>query len=545
MCEGTNAGAGGPSRRQVGVALGVLAAIAVLYVASIPDVLIINPDSMHVLGLGRSLARGDGYTLNGEPYGKFPPVLPLLLAAVYGTVGESFWALQLVVALCGIGAGAMAFVLFRPRAGWWPALALGVLTGVCGWVQSHSLLVIRTDVPYLCFSLAALWLAGRAIRSARGGWRRWLPVAAATWLAIYTHLAGAALVPAIAAAALIARGQQRSVRQRLVGAAMVAAVCGSALGFWLWRGAQLQRAASYIAHVELLTGGHSHGTLFKLKLRLREWTATPLGHGYEDVALPAAIAAWALLLAPGYVRALVRHRGAPELYLPVFFVLSLVAGGPHGHERYAIPVVPLLLYYGYVSLRLWGRAIGGLFRSPGAARVLPRALVAIVGLYALWFNLHCRFAYRKALTKFSPSRLDRETRIVAAWREAAGWAERSVPKDARIYASSGGTWGVACYFLPRYVIQPLVHEMGPYAMQAMHERGAGFAVVDTLPRSKDRFEPIIWKYPGCFEQLGNNRKVQLYLVNRAALAETVKALKAAGKLKPITHPVRLFPTPKG
>ena len=77
MDEGTRVG--GPSRRQVGVALGVLAAIAVLYVASLPDALIVNPDSMQFLGLGRSLAHGDGYTLNGQAYGKFPPVLPLLL----------------------------------------------------------------------------------------------------------------------------------------------------------------------------------------------------------------------------------------------------------------------------------------------------------------------------------------------------------------------------------------------------------------------------------------------------------------------------------
>ena len=152
-------------RGTVVVAL-VFALLAALFIAQVPGVLLVNPDSAVYMGLGRSLARGEGYRFNFQPYAKYPPGYPLLLAAVYATAGESVWAMQALTALCGVGALAAAYALVKPRAGRWPALGVAVLTAACSWFQAHACVTIRADVPYAMLALATLWAAERQIRSA-------------------------------------------------------------------------------------------------------------------------------------------------------------------------------------------------------------------------------------------------------------------------------------------------------------------------------------------------------------------------------------------
>ena len=80
----------------------LLVALVVAYVGSVPGQLFPKPDTMVYLGLARSLANGDGYTFNLEPYGKYPPVFPALLVA--GNALGGVWGMQALVALCGVGA---------------------------------------------------------------------------------------------------------------------------------------------------------------------------------------------------------------------------------------------------------------------------------------------------------------------------------------------------------------------------------------------------------------------------------------------------------
>ncbi|NQT85511.1 hypothetical protein HQ560_02025, partial [bacterium] len=55
-----------PRRATVAV---VFLLILVAYLLSIPGVWSVHSDSAIYLGLGRSLARGDGYTFNCAPFG--------------------------------------------------------------------------------------------------------------------------------------------------------------------------------------------------------------------------------------------------------------------------------------------------------------------------------------------------------------------------------------------------------------------------------------------------------------------------------------------
>ncbi len=182
-------------RRETVVAVAVLVLAAGVYIASVPGILFVKPDSAVYMSTARSLARGEGYAYNHARLGKYPPVFPLMLCLVYRSCGQDIRAMQFIVASCGAGALLFAWLLVRARSGARTALAVLALTATCTWFQSHSSAYILAGAPYALFSLAALWLAERAVRAEERLVLHWLLAAGVGAAAILTHVTGVALIP--------------------------------------------------------------------------------------------------------------------------------------------------------------------------------------------------------------------------------------------------------------------------------------------------------------------------------------------------------------
>ena len=97
-------------RRHVVVAAGL---VAVLYLAGVTGSWWSTPDSALYQGLGRSLLHGQGYRFNGQVNTEVTPGLPVLLGGLRWAFGNGFWAPNLFVVLCGLGALAMAYLTVR------------------------------------------------------------------------------------------------------------------------------------------------------------------------------------------------------------------------------------------------------------------------------------------------------------------------------------------------------------------------------------------------------------------------------------------------
>ncbi len=523
-----------PKRFRLFVVL-VFVLIAVLFVAQVPGVLLVNPDSAVYMALGRSLARGGGYRFNFQPYAKYPPVYPAMLAAVYATAGESIRAMQTLTALAGVGALVAAYALVKARAGRGPALGVAVLTAACTWFQSHASVHIRADVPYTMFAMVALWYAERQIRSPRWSWLKWAAVALLATVALYTHLAGAALVAAVGAGALFSNERSRPVARRIASAALVGALAAAAVAYWLHRGSLVANpTANYSKHTTLLPVeqmGKPASPLERASKRLQEWARAPLSLDDDKVTLPVAAVLLGLLVVPGLAAGFRRPRSAAEFYVVAHFAISYVGGGPTGHERYVLPVVPLLFYYGYVSLRLWGRAIGGLFRSPGAARVLPRALVATAAVLALVQGITIRARCKRGAAKLSPKRRERDRRRVAAWQRAGERVRRAVgDTDAVVYPGSGNTWAKLHYFSGCRLGEVwYTWDIGVRCLRQMRDQGAQFVFDDvTNAHCRRRLDPLLRDHPQCFRRLdeyndGENHWV-LYRLDREQLQKVLAAI---------------------
>lgn len=122
-------------------------------------------DSVRYMGLARSLAETGTFSINGEPHIFALPGFPLMLSAVYRVFGESFLAMNILLALCAIGAVALFGLLLDqlPLSSGEKA-AVFLLFGLSRTLFYYSRLIM-TDVPFTLTAVAALYFSVKMIRS--------------------------------------------------------------------------------------------------------------------------------------------------------------------------------------------------------------------------------------------------------------------------------------------------------------------------------------------------------------------------------------------
>jgi len=520
------------SRGQKATVGAVFLLILVGYLASVPGVWLIHSDSAVYIVLGESLAEGKGYLFNGEPCIKYPPVYPLMLAPVHAMFGQNMTAIQSVGALSGVVALWVFYVLLRMRLPCPTALALTVLAATSTWFQSYAAACATSGVPYAMFSLLAVWYAERQLRSIGFSWLRWACAALLVVVAMYAHLIGVSLVAAIGAAVLVVREPGWNSRRRLTAAAIVGIVGCSAAGFWVTRSVREGPGAGYENLVRKEPVEVLEDPLPKLAMRAKEWAATPFGLDPEDYPQAQGVALFALLLVPGLACAIRRYRGVPEFYLVAYFLVMYFHGGMGGKERYVVPVVPLLFYYGYLSVLAWGRwtarllgRYGGAFRT-GRLRWLPRA-VLIAGLVGITgAALYQRRRSRGGARCFHEDRIARAQRWNGRWEQMAEFVQRHLSPNGLIFPSPGGDNALIHYFTRHPVGRLRLRQRGISILRSMLDQNAELAVGVRHERTFAGLIAAIETYPECFEKIYAEHAFMAYRIHRSTLRETVARMQA-------------------
>lgn len=215
---------------------GLLLLVVLLALAlgsAIRPVWTLDPDAAAYMALGRSVAAGEGYVLDELPHAKYPPGLPLLLAGATWLGGPEAYGLMhaTLVGLLLLAVILAHAVARRLGVAPGPALAVAACTGLSQTFFQLSVEYLRSEVPFLVLTLAALLVLLRACT--RGG--SWAQVALAALLvaaAMLTRLAGVALL-AVPGAVLLCRQAPSPARLR----SLVLVLAGLAvLGGWMGRG---------------------------------------------------------------------------------------------------------------------------------------------------------------------------------------------------------------------------------------------------------------------------------------------------------------------
>jgi len=159
-------------------------------------------DSAQCLGVSRSLARGEGYVFNGRPTLSTAPVVPTLLSPFQRSLSlGNYWAANLLMALCGLGA---LWLMYRSLSRWtdrWTVLLVMLATAFSYgfFVTAHRVL---TDMP----ATAVFWLVVyTALRGRDGNLSLVFSAGVMTVAAVATQWSAALAVAALGVALVVDR----------------------------------------------------------------------------------------------------------------------------------------------------------------------------------------------------------------------------------------------------------------------------------------------------------------------------------------------------
>jgi hypothetical protein len=406
-------------------------------------------DDAHYILIARSLAMGDGYRL-GQGATPFvtTPMLPFLLTPIWHLrppLPEGVAWFKLVPLACAL-VSVPVLLAYLARARRVPSLAAAGIVAVALLAPptfTYAARLVMTELPYLLFSAAGLYLAHRVLVDGVPSQRTWSALALVLAAACLTRTVGLSLVAGVMLYLL----WHRRWRQALLLGLLVAVFLlpwqiyvrsqGDLLlapdqyqsDFLLreYGRPELGQIASYWEVVPRLlhnVAGHLDESLAGLFLPALTGpnilgALQRLGLGRARLAFGLCFAAVAAL---GWTVSAMRGATPLEWYVPLY--LGVILLPPWYHARNLVPIAPFLLYY------LWqGLATGSEWLAARVADLRPVARRAIPLLFALMFASVVA-SDRHKIEQGADARAGRFPAEDQAYYEAGDWLRANLPATA-------------------------------------------------------------------------------------------------------------------
>jgi hypothetical protein len=379
--------------------ISIVVLLAVLVVQSLLVAHVATPgahpggDNAAYVALADALAQGDGYVEAWEPgspaHTKYPPVFAAILS-LFVLLGSTTWVeLKVVSAISAVLAAVGTWLWAQKRISEGLAAAAAVATGLSYTVLYHSRWIL-SDVLFVALTMLALWLLqpprdpddGRAspVHSPKNvPWPMFGAAVLFVGLAYFTRSAGLPLVLALFAALAIGKAWGRL--------GMAAAAIGIPALLWSLRSGSGEGSYADFLLVDpydpALGRIDASGMISRMGSNMEgylvEYMPTAIGGPGAPAWLGLIVLVMTLLGLVGWARAIWPTRGwrpgVTELFLPLYAGIVLVWPEVWSGDRFALPLVPLLIVYAVEALR-WGSRSLGEGRSRQAAFVGSLALLA-------------------------------------------------------------------------------------------------------------------------------------------------------------------------
>lgn len=558
--DGTSgAGAGrGPKRwTWLGVLAAVVVAQLILSWAAFHPAPHTGGDNAGYLTLAYSLVEQgaylDLYDPGVAPHAKYPPVYPAVLALAM-LLGAREWVTFKLVSLAATTVTVvLVFLWSRERR---PSLAFAA--AVAALVAASDAVLwgsrwILSDPLFVALTFLALWafarvdrIAGEAGRKSggRGAGERggpeaggedggaagsgppggplpWLILgAAATVLAYFTRSAGLPLVVAVGAWMLL--------RRRWAALGVFAAGFGVPAFLWWLRGRSVTEGA-YVSEFwmanpyrpELGTVGVG-GLVGRVVENLQLYVGTFFPQGIAGGSTPALgfIGGVLVLLAvAGWVRRIRTGAGTAELFTFLYLGLILLWPQVWSSDRFALPLYPLLLFYGGEALVEGAARLHP--RGPVAAGAVAVAFLALPALATWWSTLEEARSCR--LTARAGNVWGCHAPGVQQFVAAARWSAANLPEGAVVLSRKPRIFYVTSGLRSR--TYPFTPETDALLGEA-EATGSRYVILDLLGVQAGRYlAPAIRGRPGAFcsvagfGETGRSRTELLGILPREARIE--------------------------
>ena len=425
-----------PDARPIPLAM-ILVVVALVHVAIALPALSPAPhnggDNAGYLSLAHSLSSGSGYLEAWDPalapHTKYPPLYPALLAGAMGLGAEAWMTFKLLSLLLVTLSVTVCFAWVRDRHGL--ALATGVALVLAfspAFVWSTNW--ILSDPLFLALTLACLWSFHRSEHVAVPS--RWILAGCVfAILSTFTRTAGLPLVLAVGAALGLAR-RWRAL-SGFAGVFVVANV------LW-WLRSRADGGAQYVSEFWMIDPYQpdlGQAGIGDLAARVLENL-----QGYVLVHIPAGLSPWsggaltglglvlmALALAGWVDRIRVRWT-VVELFTPLYFGLILLWPAVWSGDRFALPLYPLMLFYGGEALVHGTRRIDR--RLPLAVGVIAVAALLVPSVQGWGQSVSRATACREGVRVAGPFACYGEG--FQQFVSAARWIGENVPDESAVFS---------------------------------------------------------------------------------------------------------------
>jgi hypothetical protein len=393
-------GSHGYGRVATAVVMGCLVALCGWQVWAYRRVEIYHPDSSTYVVLAENLAQGSGYVFDGRPHTRFPPGLPMLVAA-WSSVGDgSYGSAVRLMPIFGLVGLLASFVLIS-RVESWPIAMLA-----CLWLATSpeyfrlATRYIWSDLPYFALAALALLLADH-LRQGSGRWRVAIAagLAVAMVAAVIMRSAGIALIAAFGATiAHTWRAMDRRARAGLLAAVTLAVVAQAWWSNWTrsrevseYAGAYMQSYAAQFLLEDPQEPELGVAGIADLAGRVGYFASAQLTRFTQLlIPVPWLDVLWfsPLVLMPAFllivgIGSSFRRGRSPLVAWYVLAYLGLYSLWPFDEgARFMLPIFPLMFLFAWRGLRL---TLDRLQRepTPGERRVVLLALTAITVIAGL------------------------------------------------------------------------------------------------------------------------------------------------------------------
>ena len=383
---------------------------------------IFHDDGIYLV-TAQALATGHGYRITSLPaeiaQTKYPFVFPALLAAVWKIhprFPENVLALKLVPFACALVWAALTYRLLRGHARnrRAPAVLIG-LVSLSPWVFFLSTTLL-SETLFAAGWTGALLILERAERGEGGA-----GTAAGAAL-----LAGAVFLTRTAGIAVMAGGVLVLWRQRRWKQVLVFVLVGATVAApWLWWQAAQSPPAGHDAYYSRanyrdwnLVFGFTPAQKARILLTnlVSIWIAPAVLAGVPATGWGVCMALLGgAVVAAGFARRL--SRGARAMEVSTILYAGIVVLWAWPPTRLLVPVLPLMLFYGYEGMVALGRSVE---LPPGAARAALASVVLMFAAQGAWALRH-------------PGAPGLPIAAQDGWPETArmlAWAKAHTPQDA-------------------------------------------------------------------------------------------------------------------
>ena len=495
---------------------GLIGIIVLLYILAVGPYWNLSPDSAIYVQGGKSLAEGEGYTVQGNPIRLFPPMTSLILSPVIKFLPDNYTALNFVVTLFTLLSLLLFFVLFRKNTSTITSLMVILLSigSIYLFRQSTRLL---SETFYMFFSAAFLFLADNLKRKKQG---IFLHIAAGSALlaACMTRSVGISLLAATIFYTVIFNFRKsKREKPRLI--FLIAVIIIPLFFSVLWGLRNYLLGVSYfklILQKEMFVGesglisipGLLTRYLSDLKNLDRIGVILINGEAArfftENIVIRLVglgICSW------GLIRQLVKNLSLPGLYL-VLYLMSTGAFITYVGDRYLIPVVPLLFFFAAKGLQdihdraRFRKVIPVLIRSFSVLYIVFYLGVGIIAMIRIMPNEH-RSPFGKPMIKYE---------INYEMQECALWLRNNSPQQTAYICQHPAMWDIITarkgHFFP-FSRDP------KKLLDVLSQKKIDYILADKNKEEVQKFLlPVIVSNAQRFELLKDSEKASLYRVRK-------------------------------